>query len=174
MDEPRLSALEAALLNEKKEREFYLFHAERTKNPIGKGMFLAIAADETEHMVRLQKIHERWRSGGSWPEGELGGLAAGKVREHLLSLLGGAVPQDAHTDADDVDALKKACAFEAQGAKAYADLAGRSADARERAFFELLSSMEREHYLSLKETLEYLEDPAGFFARKERHGLDGA
>ena len=48
-DKERLNALEVALNNETREREFYLKNAERTKNPLGKTMFKQIAADELEH-----------------------------------------------------------------------------------------------------------------------------
>ena len=37
--EERLNALEVALANETREREFYLKSAERCRNPLGKSMF---------------------------------------------------------------------------------------------------------------------------------------
>ena len=46
--------------------------------------------------------------------------------------------------------------------------------AKEKAFFNLLADIEHEHYVSLKDTQEYLTDPAGWFRRKDRGGLDGA
>ena len=45
----RLNALEIALGNEKREREFYLKHAQRTRNQVGKAMFQQIADEELEH-----------------------------------------------------------------------------------------------------------------------------
>ena len=48
-DSERLSALEVALNNEKREREFYLKNAERTRNEVGRTMFLHIADEELEH-----------------------------------------------------------------------------------------------------------------------------
>ncbi|MBW2052603.1 MAG: hypothetical protein JRI85_10250 [Deltaproteobacteria bacterium] len=42
-EKERLNALEAALNNETREREFYLKNAERTSNPLGKAMFKQIA-----------------------------------------------------------------------------------------------------------------------------------
>ena len=55
-DKERLNALEVALNNETREREFYLKNAERTKNPLGKTMFKQIAADELEHYTRLKEL----------------------------------------------------------------------------------------------------------------------
>ena len=42
-EQENISALEVALNNEMREREFYLKHAERTKNSVGKAMFKQIA-----------------------------------------------------------------------------------------------------------------------------------
>jgi hypothetical protein len=44
----------------------------------------------------------------------------------------------------------------------------------EKKFYEFLASIEREHRLSLQDTLEYFQDPAGWFRVKERHHIDGA
>jgi hypothetical protein len=38
----------------------------------------------------------------------------------------------------------------------------------------LLASMEREHRISLQDTLDYFKDPAGWYRIKERHHIDGA
>ena len=59
MDEKgRLNALDVALDNEMKEREFCLKNAERTKSPVGKAMFQQIADEELEHYQRLKELHE--------------------------------------------------------------------------------------------------------------------
>ena len=59
--EERLNALEVALTNEQREREFYLKSAERCRNKLGISMFKQIADDELEHYERLKEIHARWR-----------------------------------------------------------------------------------------------------------------
>ena len=66
--EERLNALEVALSNETREREFYLKNAERTKNPLGKAMFLQIADEELERYERLKRLHENWQKDEKWPE----------------------------------------------------------------------------------------------------------
>jgi len=38
---------------------------------------------------------------------------------------------------------------------------------RKRPFFELMASMEREHLISLRYSLEYLQDPEGYFRSHE-------
>jgi len=77
-------------------------------------------------------------------------------------------------DNDDLEAVRTALDFEAKGEKFYAQLRDASSDPKEKAFFELLSRMERQHYLSLKDTEDYFSDPEGWFRKKEHHGIDGA
>jgi hypothetical protein len=37
----------------------------------------------------------------------------------------------------------------------------------------MLASIEREHFLSLQEALEYFQDPAGWYLTKEKPHIDG-
>jgi rubrerythrin len=170
--EERLNALEVALNNEMQERKFYLKHAERTKNPHGKAMFEQIAEEELEHHDMLKKLHERWIKQEKWPETLP--LTVKKTRvqdvlkEHVQK-----VEELPEQDEDDLKAVQAALDFEAKGEAHYAKLRDAVSDPKEKAFFDLLSNMERQHYLSLKDTEEFLADPASWYARTERHTLDG-
>jgi len=84
------------------------------------------------------------------------------------------VDEESRGDDDDLNAVKTAIEFEAKGAKYYAQLRDNVSDEREKQFFDLLSRIENEHYLSLRETEEYLSDPASWYQKVEHHGLDGA
>jgi rubrerythrin len=169
----RLNALDVALNNEMREHEFYLKNAERTKNPVGKAMFQQIAADELEHYERLKQLHENWAKDKKWPD-----TVPLKVKETIVkNILKDAVKKAANApagDADDLKALEEAIDFEGQGATYYARLRDNVTDPKEKAFFELLANIEHEHYVSLKDTEEYLKDPASWYRKAERSGLDGA
>jgi len=169
----RLNALEIALENETKEREFYLANAERTANPLGKAMFESIAAEELDHYERLKKLHDAWQKDGSWPE-----TVPLKVKEtNIRKVLASVVDKTADippADDDDLAALQKAIEFEARGVEFYRHLSSRLSDPKEQKFFSLLAGIEEEHYRSLKETEEFLKDPAAWFRTTERGGLDGA
>ncbi len=169
----RLNALDVALNNELKEREFYLRHATRTKNPVGAAMFRQIAAEELDHYERLTALREAWEAKKQWPETVPLKVNRTVVKDVLKEALRRAVGAPAG-DADDREALKTAIAFEARGTEFYAGLRDQVADPREKAFFDLLASIEHEHYVSLKDTEEYLNDPAGWFRKTDRGGLDGA
>jgi rubrerythrin len=169
----RLNALDVALNNEMREHEFYLKNAARTKNPVGKIMFQQIAVEELEHYERLKQLHESWSKDKKWPD-----TVPLKVKETIVKdILKDVIKKAANApagDADDLKALEDAIDFEGQGATYYARLRDNVTEPKEKAFFELLANIEHEHYVSLKDTEEYLKDPASWFRKAERSGLDGA
>lgn len=171
-NEQRLNALEAALNNEVRERDFYLKNAARTNNSLGRAMFNRIAQDETEHYERLKRLHEEWKANARWPETVPLTINQTNVRDILLNTLKNADKNET-CDAGDREAVKIAAEFEEKGVIFYKDLAASSTDERERAFFELLSSIEYEHYLSLRDAEEYFENPAAWFVKTEHSMMDG-
>lgn len=171
--EERLNALDVALTNETRERQFYLKSAERCRNKLGISMFKQIADDELEHYERLKEIHARWKQEQKWPESLPVKVKGTAVKDILKDFLQNAESSAPGND-DDLKAVRTALDFEAKGEKFYAELRDASTDPKEKAFFEILSQMERQHYLSLKDTEEYFVDPEGWFTREEHHGVDGA
>lgn len=173
MDETeRLDALRIALNNELKERTFYLKHAQRTKNPLGKKMFQQIGDEELEHYERLKELNQRWEKQEKWPATIPLKVKDTEVRGVFHDLLK-KVDTLPEGDGDDLDAVKTAIAFEAKGMKHYETLRDMVSNPQEKAFFDLLAGIEREHYLSLKNTEEYFTDPASWYRREEHHMFDG-
>ena len=169
----RLNALDVALNNEMSERAFYLEHAGRTKNPLGKAMFREIADDELEHYERLKQLHEKWKNSQKWPESVPLSVRQTNIRNLMKDTIAGFQGSAGNND-DDLKAIEIAAKFEAKGMEFYADLRDGADDPKEKAFFALLAGMEREHYLSLKDAEEYLKDPESWLRRTERHTFDGA
>ena len=170
-EKERLSALEVALNNEMREREFYLKNANRTKNPLGKKMFQQIGDDELEHYERLKQLHQKWSKQEKWPETVPIKVKDTIVKDILLEFL--KKVDETKGDSSDLEAVRTALDFEAKGAKFYAHLRDSVTNPKEREFFDLLSKMENEHYLSLKDTEEYFIDPVSWFRKAEHHTLDG-
>jgi len=167
MDNEKMQALELALMNEKKEKEFYLMHAGRTNDPLGRAMFNSIAGEEGEHYNRLLELHGKMEERERWPDDFSVDISASKVREILDGVIGAAA-SPAGGDEEDVEAVKIAIAFESKGEKFYDKMAAGAGNDRERHFFSLLASMERDHRLSLEDTLAYFEDPKGWLQMKGR------
>ena len=173
MDEKgRLNALEVALNNETREREFYIKNAKRTKNALGKRMFQQIGDDELEHYERLKQLHQKWSKQEKWPETVPLKVKDTVVKDILLDFVK-KVNMTAKRDTDDLEAVRTALDFEAKGAKFYAELRDSVSDPKEKQLFDLLSKMENEHYLSLKDTEEYFIDPVSWYRMVEHHTLDG-
>ena len=171
-NEQRLNALEVALNNEIRERDFYLKNAARTKNAPGREMFSRIAQDETEHYERLKKLHEEWKVNARWPETVPLTVNETNVRDILINTLK-KIDASEPCDADDLEAIKTAVEFEEKGVIFYKNLAASSSDEREKKFFELLSSIEYEHFLSLRDAEEYFENPSAWFVKVEHPMWDG-
>jgi rubrerythrin len=170
-EKERLSALEVALNNEMKEREFYLKNANRTKNPLGKKMFQQIGDDELEHYERLKQLHQKWSKQEKWPETVPLKVKDTIVKDILIEFL--KKVDETKGDSNDLEAVRTALDFEAKGARFYADLRDSVTNPKEKEFFDLLSKMENEHYLSLKDTEEYFIDPVSWYRKAEHHTLDG-
>jgi len=168
----RLNALEVALNNEMREREFYLKHAKRTKNPLGRAMFQQIADEELEHYERLKELHEKWVKEEAWPETVPLKVKQTLVKDVLQDIVD-TVEKMPPGDDDDLAAVQEAIDFEADGAIYYAQLRDRVTDPREKAFFNLLADMEHEHFVSLKDTEELLTDPGAWYQKTEKPHLDG-
>ena len=168
----KLEALKLALTNEEKEREFYLAQARRTKDALGAQMFESIAADENEHYKRLVELHKKLGERNKWPDGFSTDIPT-RVTEALGRLVKEATTSP-RSDDDDVAAVKTAIEFEHKGEAFYERLAVQAKDKAEKRFFTLLASMEREHRLSLEDTLEYFTDPEEWLERKGGRHLDGA
>src|SRR5512137_642275 len=101
----RIKALEIALNNESKERDFYLKHAARTGNSLGKLMFASIASDEDEHYQRIQGLHKKLISDGKWPETVPIAVKGTEVKAVLQKILD-SVNTSSKADTDDIEAVK--------------------------------------------------------------------
>jgi rubrerythrin len=135
-------------------------------------MFQQIGDDELEHYERLKQLHQKWVKQERWPETVPLKVKDTIVKDVLLEFVKN-VDQTAKGDSDDLEAVRTAIDFEAKGAKFYAELRDSVTSPTEKQFFALLSNMENEHYLSLKDTEEYFIDPVSWYRVKEHHTLDG-
>jgi rubrerythrin len=169
----RMNALKFALENEQKEREFYMTNARRTKNMAGKNMFKQIADEEKEHYEVLKKLHEKWQQQKKWPA-----TVPLKVKKSLagsiLKSMSGKKAARIAGNEDDLKAIRTAIDFEARGVALYTKLEKESIDLKEKAFFNLIACVERDHLLSLRDTEEFLTDPATWYQNMEKPMLDGA
>jgi rubrerythrin len=165
-------SIDLALDNEIHERNFYLLHGSKATNPVAKGMFARIAEDEQEHFERLQKIHGELSAKGKWPEYITSDSSDTVVMQHLFNIAQ-STGDTSPVDPDERDALRVAIDFETKGYTLYENLSTGAESPEEKFFFARMAAMELEHFLSLRETLLYLEDPAQWFFVNEKPALEG-
>jgi rubrerythrin len=70
-----------------------------------------------------------------------------------------------------IDALKAAAKLEDEGMKYFQSKADVTDDPFEKKFYRLLVYEEGEHFVSILDTIESLEDPQGYFSQLERGTL---
>lgn len=168
----RMSALKFALENEQKERDFYLANARRTKNLAGKNMFKQIADEEKDHFEMLKKLHDQWEKKKKWPATvplKVKKSAAGNILKSMSEKKSTRIKGNE----DDLKAIRTAIDFEARGMALYTKLEEGSTDPKEKAFFGLLAGIERQHFLSLRDTEEFLTDPVSWYQKTDKSSLDG-
>jgi rubrerythrin len=169
----RIDALAFALENEQKEYDFYMANAKKTKNSAGKAMFKQIAGEEKEHFKVLKKLHDKWEKQQKWPATvplEVKKSLAGSILQSMSDKKAARIAGNE----DDLNAIRTAIEFEARGVALYTKLEKESKDPKEKSFFSLLASVERDHLLSLRDTEEFMTDPASWYQNMENPSLDGA
>ena len=169
----RMSSIELAIKNEQTEMDYYMNESNRSKNPLAKAIFQTLANDEKEHMTRLRNLHQKLIADGSWPEEAPIEVADTNIKDVLKNMVEQVGSHKDHDD-DDLAALNRGADFEANGAKFYLELAVHCDNPQEKRFFNFLAGIEREHLLSIKDSIFYLEDPEGWLESHEHQGLDGA
>ena len=169
----RMASIELAINNEKEEMAFYNGESERSKNPVAKALFKTLAAEEEEHMTRISALHAKLVGQGAWPEDVPIEVSGSNVKAALSNFRRELSSTQEHDD-DDIAALKKSIESEKGAAELYANIAKASKNPQEITFFKFLADIEREHMLSLQDSLSYLEDPESWLEADGRQGLDGA
>jgi rubrerythrin len=118
-------------------------------------------------------LHDKWEDKKKWPE-----TIPLKVRKSLagsiLISMSGKKSARFNGNEDDLKAVRMAIDFEARGMALYTKLEEGSTDPREKEFFNLIASVERQHFLSLCDTEVFLTDPATWYLNVEKPMLDGA
>ncbi|NOZ86703.1 MAG: ferritin family protein [Deltaproteobacteria bacterium] len=169
----RMESIGLAMKNESNEMKWYFDQAEKSSNPVVKKLFLTLAGDEKEHITRIKALRDRLEKDGKWPQDVPIEVNGTNVKE-VIDGIRGVKSSKADRNESDISALKRAAEFEDKGSRFYAELSENCTNLMEKNFFKFLSGIEREHMLSIKDSLFYLEDPEGWLEHTSKQGLDGA
>ncbi len=148
-------ALAEAVKFESEGRDFYLRAADRSRDPLARAVFSALAEDEKEHIRRVREIYEELKSRPGWPEAVAMVARKSGVRGVFEEAVG-RLPADAPGDADAVSALKAAAEMERKGLGFYRDRLAKATCDAEAEFYRRLVGEEELHLRTIEEVLERL------------------
>jgi rubrerythrin len=167
-----VEALDFAIRFEREGKEFFEEAAKITNNSLGKDVFRTLAEEENVHMNKIMEVYQDLEKKGKWEER----ITVVGNPDRLKTVFAGAmekIDKDIKVSTSDLEALKKAMELEQRGQKLYNGLAEKAADPLEKRFHLTLATEERGHFLLILDSYDYLSDPSGWFAQKERSLLDG-
>ena len=165
-------ALEIALQMEIEGKGFYHKAGERSDNLLAKNLFQRLDADEDVHIQKINEIYEAIKSRAEWPEKETTFEHEKSLRSMFREAIEG-MDKEVKASSSELEALKMAMIMEDKSYSLYKSRDEEAASAAEKSFYQALTAEEREHYLALLDSYEYLTDPQGWFIQKEHWGLDG-
>jgi rubrerythrin len=164
--------LSNAIKFEEDGRKLYLECAEKTEHQWGKSLFQSLAEDELSHITRLKETFSALSISEKFIAGPLP-LAAEKQCKNIFEEAKGTIDTVVKASTSDIDALKLGIDFEERGIKYYSTLSEESSNPLEKKFYRILAQEENSHFLILKDSHELLTDPASWFEKTEKIGLDG-
>ena len=167
------NVLATAIKFEEDGRKLFLECVNKTEHHWGKSLFQSLADDELMHIERLKEVFDKLTISEQSTEGPLP-LAAEKQWKNIFEQAQGTVDTMVKGSTGDLDAITLAINFEEKGMTYYKKLSEESQNPLEKKFYQILSQEENRHFLILKDSQELLTDPATWYEKNERIGLDGA
>jgi len=167
-----LEALQTAIQMEIDGKAFYLKASRETTNEMGRKLLESLASEEDMHRKKFNEIYEAVRNKKDWPVSDFT-PDGGKT---LRTVFAGALEKfDSNVKApeSELEAVQTAMDMENKSFDFYNMQAKNASGDVERNFYKMVAAEEQEHHIVLLDYYEYLKDPAGWFASKERSSLDG-
>jgi len=157
--------LKTALTLEREGCDFYLRLAEKTRNLLAQRLFLSLAGEEIQHMVRIQEIYTALREGKEEESyiPKRGKNLEKEIREFFEKL--GA--ETLRKNVDNISGLKTAIKLEMKSYQLYQRMAHRLSQSPTKQFFEALMKEENNHFVALENTYRYLTDSPHWYAAEE-------
>jgi rubrerythrin len=163
-----IEGLQTALQMEIDGKEFYTKASQASGNELGKKLLAQLAIEEDYHRRVFVSIYESIKKREGWPEVDFhpdGGSA-------LRTLFSRNLAPEVMTTKSELDAVTTARAMETRTYDFYQSQKKQAGHPGERDFYDRLAAQEQEHNLLLADYYEYLQNPAGWFVKKEHPSLD--
>ncbi len=168
-----LEGLQKALKMEEDGKKFYLTASRQARNEPGKKLFQTLAAEEDIHARVFTDIYHSMAEQQKWPPTSFKPDGGKHLRTVFAQELSNSASAAVKGTDSEVAAADAGLDMENKTWDYYQKLMKAASFSQERAFYEALSSQEKEHQLVLQDYAEFLKDPVAFYVNKEKPGLDG-
>uniref|UniRef100_A0A7C4YGD9 Rubrerythrin diiron-binding domain-containing protein n=1 Tax=candidate division WOR-3 bacterium TaxID=2052148 RepID=A0A7C4YGD9_UNCW3 len=166
----KLKILEEAINMEVAGKEYYSECAKKIKNILGKKIFEKLVEYEDNHIVKIKEVYQKISNDEKIDTIILSEkhLDSKNIFKDELKM----IDKNIIPDASDLDALKEGMRLEDKSETYYTKLAKETDDPFEKRFYLALAFEEKEHYMLLFDTYQYLKNPSLWFFEKEGETLD--
>jgi rubrerythrin len=161
-----MTAIEIAIKMEKDSIQFYTEASQKTGNPVGKKMFLSIAADEKRHLEMLSQIFKEI-------DIKMQDVNPMKNIRTVFETMKDKMNEKVKATTDELEAFKIAMQIEKEGIEFYKKAGLEARTEKEKSLFERLIKEEQQHYDIFVNTYSFLYDTGSWFMWEEHSIVDG-
>lgn len=161
-----MNAIEIAVKMEKDAIAFYKDAAKKTRNPVGKKMFLTITEDEKRHLKMLTQIFKGLNI-------KVKDVSPMKNIKTIFEELKDEMMERVTATPDELEAFRIAMQMEKEGIEFYKKTAKGAGKEKEKKLFERLVHEEEQHYAIFANTYFFLNDTGSWFMWEEHSIVDG-
>jgi rubrerythrin len=169
MDKATEQSLQLAIEMERDGKAFFLKAASGAESVLAKNIFEELARQEDFHIEKILLVYEQMKAEKPVKEWVMTVAGTGQLDKVFQESL----QEKAQSSENDLNALRFGLEIEDKSVKYYEKLASNAFDSYEKRFYLTLSHEERDHYLRIMDSIEYLSDPTGWFYTKQRSMVDG-
>lgn len=161
-----MNSVEIAIKMETDAIKFYREASEKTRNAVGKRMFLSVAEDEKRHIAILSRHLESL-------DLTIGQASPLKNVKTIFEEMKESMLQRAEATPDEVEAFRIAMEMEKEGKVFYEKAAASAPTEKEKKLFEILVREEEEHFSIFQNTYSFLTDTGNWFMWEEHSIVEG-
>ncbi|GAB4409335.1 MAG: ferritin family protein [Thermodesulfovibrionales bacterium] len=161
-----MNAIEIAIKMETDAIDFYTRAAGKTKNPVGRKMFLSIIEDEKRHLEMLSMIFRGL-------DIIIKDVSPMRNIKTIFEEMKHEIMQRVEATTDELEAFKIAKDMEKKGVEFYKKAISEAKTTKEKALFERLIHEEEQHYAVFANTYFFMSDTGSWFMWEEHSIVDG-
>jgi len=160
------NAIEIAIKMETDAIKFYKEAADKTKNSVGKKMFMTIREDEKRHLNMLTQIFKGL-------DVKAGDVSPMKNIKTVFESMKNEMMKKVEASQNELEAFKIASQMEKEGIEFYRKALSEAKTEKEKALFDRLIKEEDQHYSIFANSYSFLSDTGNWFMWEEHSIVEG-